>query len=237
MMPTCDDEIEITIQGVWRGTRKLFALALFVIPFGMAFGVAAIESGLSVMQATMMSVLVFSGAAQFASLDIWSSASALSLMLVALAVSARHILLGASLSPWINKLARRKRLPALAMLSDPNFADSFNAFQNGERDVGRLIGGGLVLWVAWIAGTLAGAVAGEHFTDLDRLGVDVLMPCYFSALVIAHWRNEWAGRQTVLPAIMACIVALSGAYLLPAGWIVVAAALAGGGVAGLLHGR
>lgn len=236
-MPTCGDEVKITIQGVWRGIRKLLALALFVIPFGMAFGVAAIESGLSVLQATTMSVFVFSGAAQFASLDLWSSASALSLMLVALAVSARHILLGASLSPWVNKLSRRKRLPALAMLSDPNFADSFNAFQNGERDVGRLVGGGLVLWMAWIAGTIVGAVAGEQFADLDRLGIDVLMPCYFAALVIANWRNEWAGHQTVLPALAAGLVAVFGTCLLPAGWTVVAAALAGGGIAGLLHGR
>lgn len=236
-MPVSNDEIEITAQGVWRGIRKMSALALFVIPFGMAFGVAAIESGLSVLQATAMSVFVFSGAAQFASLDLWSSASALSLMLVALAVSARHILLGASLSPWVNKLSRQRRLPALAMLSDPNFADSFNAFQNGERDVGRLIGGGLALWVAWIVGTIIGALAGARFADLDRFGVDVLMPCYFAALVIAHWRNEWAGHQTVLPATIACFVAIFGAAVLPAGWIIVAAALAGGAIAGLLHGR
>lgn len=236
-MPVSNDEIELTAHGVWRGVRKLFALALFVIPFGMAFGVAAIESGLSIMQATTMSVLVFSGAAQFASLDLWSSASALSIMLVALAVSARHILLGASLSPWVNKIGRRRRLPALAMLSDPNFADSFSAFQNGERDVGRLVGGGLVLWVAWIAGTIAGAIAGEQFADLDRFGIDVLMPCYFAALVIAHWRKEWAGHQTVLPALAAGSIAISGTFLLPAGWAIVVAALAGGGVAGLLHGR
>jgi len=231
------DTIELTADGIWRGIRKLSGLALFVIPFGMAFGVAAIERGLSITQAATMSALVFSGAAQFASLDLWSSASALSLMLVALAVSARHILLGASLSPWINKLGRRRRLPALAMLSDPNFADSFNAFQKGERDIGRLVGGGLVLWAAWVAGTLLGAVAGEQFADLERFGIDVLMPCYFAALVIAHWRNEWAGLMTVLPALAAGSVAISGTFLLPAGWAVVAAALAGGAVAGLMHGR
>ena len=92
-------DIRITIQGVGRGIRKMFALSLFIVPFGMAFGVAAIESGMSVIQATTMSVVVFSGAAQFASMDMWSTSSYVSLLLVVLAVSARHILLGAALSP------------------------------------------------------------------------------------------------------------------------------------------
>ncbi|MEO9873435.1 MAG: AzlC family ABC transporter permease [Anderseniella sp.] len=215
----------------------MFALALFIVPYGMAFGVAAIDSGMSATHAVAMSVFVFSGAAQFASLELWSSASVVSLLLVVLAVSARFILLGASLSPWVNRLKRPQRLAALTMLSDPNFADSINAFQNRERDIGRLLGGGLVLWAAWIIGTTIGAVIGQSFGDLHRFGIDVLMPSYFVALLLAGWLSEWEGGQTWLPAITAALIAIFGLHVLPPGWNIVGAAVAGGVVGGLVHGR
>ncbi len=230
-------EILLSARGIGRGMRKMFALALFIVPYGMAFGVAAIDSGMSATHAVAMSSFVFSGAAQFASLELWSSASVVSLLLVVLAVSARFILLGASLSPWVNKLNRPQRLAALTMLSDPNFADSLNAFQNHERDIGRLLGGGLVLWAAWIIGTTVGAVIGETFGDLERFGIDVLMPSYFVALLLAGWLSDWQCRHTWLPAVTACLIAVIGLHVLPPGWNIVGAAMAGGIVGGLIHGR
>ncbi|MEO1160226.1 MAG: AzlC family ABC transporter permease, partial [Pseudomonadota bacterium] len=221
-------EIVISAHGIRRGMRAMFALALFIIPYGMAFGVAAIDAGMSATHAVAMSVFVFSGAAQFASLDLWSSASVLSLLLVVLAVSARFILLGASLSPWINRLSRPHRLAALTVLSDPNFADSLTAFKNHERDIGRLFGGGLVLWAAWIVGTTIGAVVGSSFGDLHRFGIDVLMPSYFAALLLAGWLSEWQGARTWLPAVAAALTAILGLYILPPGWNIVGAAVAGG---------
>ena len=230
-------EVLISARGIRLGIRTMFALALFVIPYGMAFGVAAVESGMSATHAVAMSALVFSGAAQFASLDLWSSASVISLLLVVLAVSARFILLGAALSPWVNELNRPQRLVVLTVLSDPNFADSQLAFQRKERDIGRLFGGGLALWIAWIIGTAIGAVIGQSFGDLDRFGIDVLMPSYFAALLLAGWLNEWQDSQTLLPAMVAALVAVIGLHTLPAGWNIVAAAVLGGVVGGLWYGR
>ncbi|WP_108882472.1 AzlC family ABC transporter permease [Anderseniella sp. Alg231-50] len=230
-------EVVISAAGVRRGMRTMFALALFIIPYGMAFGVAAIDAGMPATHVVTMSVFVFSGAAQFASLELWTSASIISLLLVVLAVSARFVLLGASLSPWINRLSRPQRLAALAVLSDPNFADSLTAFKNHERDIGRLLGGGLVLWAAWIIGTAAGAVVGSSFGDLHRFGIDVLMPSYFAALLLADWLSEWQGARTWLPAVAAALTAILGLHVLPPGWNIVGAAVAGGVIGGFIHGR
>ena len=86
-------------------------------------------------------------------------------------------------------------------------------------------------------GTVIGAFAGEAFGDLDRFGIDVLMPSYFAVLVLMQWRVEWEGVKTYLPAIVASLVAVLGLYLLPTGWNVVVAALSGGLVGGLTYGR
>lgn len=237
------DPVCLTMRGVQSGVRSMAAIAVFVVPYGLAFGVAAVEGGIPVGKAAAMSIFMFSGAAQFAALDLWSSHSLLSLLLVVLAVSTRHIVLGASLSPWINQLPRRKRLLSLMVLSDPNFADSFMAFQRNENDIGRLVGGGLILWAAWVIGTLFGALIGAQFGDLDRFGMDVLMPCYFAAMVLAQWLGQgldqgarrWRVMQTVLPAIAAMLVALVGLQILPEGWNIIMAALAGGAIGGFLH--
>lgn len=232
-----NNEIKLSVNGVLRGVRKMSAIALFIIPFGVAFGVAAVETGISALEAIIMSIFVFSGVAQFAALDLWSPTTIVSLLLVIFAVSARNVLLGAALSPWVNKLSRPKRLLAMTMLSDPNFADSYNAFKNGEIDIGRLVGGGLILWLAWIFGTLIGTLAGQSFGDLGRFGIDVLMPSYFTALILAQWMGHWDGMNTLLPAIIASIVAVLGLEILPTGWNIVVATLASGIVGGILHGR
>lgn len=230
-------EMRLTMGGIARGLRRMAGLAVFLVPFGMAFGVAAVERGIPLEQTLVMSALVFSAAAQFAALQLWDTGALVSLLLVVLAISTRHILLGAALSPWLNQVGRPKRLASLTVMSDPNFADTSAAFERDERDIGRLVGGGLALWLSWVIGTAIGAIAGEQFGDLDRFGIDVLMASYFAAMLLTRWLQRWQGRHTVVPAAAAAAVALVGLHVLPAGWNIVAAALAGGAVGGIMYGR
>lgn len=56
---------------VWTGFRQLVPLALFVTLFGAAFGLAAVQAGLTDSIIIAMSTLVFAGASQFATLELW----------------------------------------------------------------------------------------------------------------------------------------------------------------------
>jgi predicted branched-subunit amino acid permease len=62
-----------TAHGLVRGGQRLLPVSVFVLPFGVAYGAAAIEAGLSADQAMVMSLVVFAGASQFAALDLWQS--------------------------------------------------------------------------------------------------------------------------------------------------------------------
>ncbi|MGF1476494.1 MAG: AzlC family ABC transporter permease [Geminicoccaceae bacterium] len=222
------------MSGVTRGARRLFPIAIFVIPFGIAFGVAAVEAGLSAFQAITMSGLVFSGAAQFAALDFWTSPIAFgSLALVALALNARHVIMGAALAPWVNELPLAKRLLVLTFLSDANFADSQPAFKSGERDVGVLLGGGLILWTNWIAGTAIGAAGGSLIGEPETFGVDVVMVCFFAAVVVGQLND----RTMILPAIVAAVVSIASLAWGPTGWNVILAAFSGGLAATIFHAK
>ncbi len=230
-MPNCETaDVRLTMAGVTRGARRLAPIALFVIPFGIAFGAAAIEGGVTPGQSVVMSLSVFSAAAQFAALEFWDGPLlTFSLLLTVLAVGTRLILMGATLAPWLNQLSRPKRLLALSLLSDVNFADSYDALRRDDRDLGRLVGGGLALCICWVIGTAIGVIAGASLGNLGRYGIDVVMVAFFAAIAVGQWQDI----KDLLPSIVSAFVAVLGLTLLPPGWNIVLAAVAGG-IAGVL---
>ncbi len=87
-------------QLVWTGFKQLLPLSVFVVVFGVAFGLAAAQSGLSAPAIIAMSTLVFAGASQFAALELWGpQVSLLTLVITVFAINARHLLMGATLYP------------------------------------------------------------------------------------------------------------------------------------------
>ena len=229
-MPKSPKHAFISASGICRGAREMAPLAAFLIPFGIAFGVAAIETGLTGAQTIIMSGTVFAAASQFAVLEIWGTSIPLvPLILIALAVNARFILMSASLYPWLRELPWSKRLGSMLVLSDANFASCLSAYNAGERDVGVLIGGGLALWSAWIIGTAGGIVFGDQIGDPRAFALDVVMLAYFAALLA----GSWSGKATLLPWLVAGGVSVAAYWWAPANWHVIAGALAGGIVGGL----
>lgn len=222
------EAVVVTGAGVGRGARRLALLTLVLLPFDVAYGAAAVASGLSPVEAILTSAVVFAGAAQFAALDLMH-ASLVSLALVVLAVNARHLVLGATLAPWANAAPLNRRLLVLTFLSDANYADTQAARREGERDFGVLLGGGLTLWVGWVAGTAIGALAGAGAGELEAYGADVAMAAFFTAAIAPACRKP----EAAVPAAIAALVAVASAAFLPAGWNIVAAAVAGGAAGAL----
>src|SRR5262245_21246251 len=219
------ERTRFTARGAWRGSIEIAPIAAFVLPFGIAFGVAASAKGVPAEISLFMSIAIYAGASQFAALDLWYAPLPLAtLALTVLAVNARHILLGAVLAPWLLRVPLRRRFAALLFLSDANFAHAIAARERGEMDAGILFGSGVTMWVTWIAGTAIGVLAGSLLGDLSRFGFDAVMLTYFAAIVVGQWK----GRSDLLPWVAAAAVALIGAHLLPPGWHIIAGALTGG---------
>ncbi len=180
---------------------------------------------------TLLSGVVFAGASQFASLELLRSPVPwVPLVLVVFAVNARHILMGAVLYPWFGRLPFARRLLPAALMTDVNWALAVQAYERGERDMGHLVGSGLLLWVTWIAGTGAGAALGDAVAiDLDRFGLDLIFLLFFTCMLTGLRR----GRGDDIAWLVAGATTLVSAALLPAFWHVLTGALAGG-IAGLL---
>ncbi|WP_404369133.1 AzlC family ABC transporter permease [Marinobacter sp.] len=204
---------------------RLSPIALFVVAFGIAFGLAAVQKGLAPLEATLMSLVVFAGASQFATLEMWGNEIAiLPLMAVVFAINSRHLLMGASLYPMLRELPVGQRYGILFVLTDANWAVAAQDYQNGRRNLEVILGGGLVLWLAWLIGTLIGVYFGGMLQEPKSLGLDMVLGCFLLAMALG-------GRRTprVLVAWLVAGSAAMAAYRwLPPHTHVVVGALAGG---------
>ncbi|WP_252109707.1 MULTISPECIES: AzlC family ABC transporter permease [unclassified Halomonas] len=225
------NETTLTIAGTWQGIRLMLPLAFFTIAFGLAFGVAASHQGLAAWQALSMSTLVFAAPSQFAALELWHAPlPLLALAGTTLAIHTRHMLMGASLYTWLAPLPPLKRFAVIFLVTDSNWALALSKYQQGERNVGILLGGGIALWAAWVLGTGAGLMFGGGITHPERFGLDMIMLCFLLVIVIGNRPRAFM----VLPWLAAGTSALLAYWWLPPFLHVMVGALTGGAVAVLL---
>ncbi|MDR5905259.1 AzlC family ABC transporter permease [Franzmannia qiaohouensis] len=216
--------------GTLKGLKRMAPLSLFVIAFGLAFGVAAIQRGLSGLETLLMSGTVFAGASQFAALELWGPQIPLvALIASTFAINARHLLMGAALYPWLRHLPSRQRYASLALMSDSNWAMAAADYRRGETNVGMLVGGGIALWLAWMLGTLLGVVFGSGISEPERFGLDVIMGCFLLSMLVGGKLD----LGVLVPWVAAALAALAALAWLPENSHVIVGALAGG-IAGLL---
>ncbi|MBJ6800959.1 AzlC family ABC transporter permease [Geomonas propionica] len=210
---------------IWAGYREMIPLSIFVSAFGAAFGLAAIQAGLSGSSIIAMSTLVFAGAAQFAALKLWGAqVPFFTIMITVFAVNARHLLMGSSLYPWLRHLSRPKRYGVMVVASDANWAMSMRSFSVGEPGLGLLFGGGVALWSFWVLGTWLGVYFGNAVRDPKALGLDMVMGCFLLAMVV---RGEKSLRMSAAWAV-AAFASLLAYWYLPENSHVIVGALAGG---------
>lgn len=196
-------------------------LGLAVGVFGISFGVLAVASGLTVAQASAMSLLVFTGASQFAAVGVIESGGSTAAALgSALLLAARNGAYGLALSRTIDG-----RLP-FRLLAAQFVIDESTAMSTAQPDPERRRKGfwmaGLSVFVFWNLGTLAGALGGDAIGDPERFGLDAAFPAGFVALVVPHLKSV-DGR---LAALIGTTVALLLVPVAPAGVPVLAAAAA-----------
>ncbi|GGK54460.1 AzlC family ABC transporter permease [Amphritea balenae] len=216
---------ELNCQNIWAGFKQLVPISFFVVIFGLAFGLAATQAGLDNSSIIVMSTLVFAGASQFAALELWSvEVAIIPLAVTVFAINARHLLMGATLYPWLRQLPPTKRYTVMLVVSDANWAMSMQAFTRGEPAMGLLFGGGLALWSFWILGTWLGLYFGNAIQDPVSLGLDMVMGCFLLAMVVGGQKDF---RMFII-WIVAAVSSLLAYWYLPPNSHVIVGALAGG---------
>src|SRR5919107_1998867 len=196
-------------------------IGLAVGVYGVSFGVLAVASGLSSAQACVMSMLVFTGASQFAFIGVLAAGGgALAASGPAVMLAVRNAAYGLSLTPILPARLRDRALAAQLVIDETTAM----ARAQDEPAAARraFLATGASVWLCWNAGTLAGALLGGGLGDPRTLGLDAMFPAAFLALLAPQLRRAGAPVAAVTGVVVAVVLV----PFAPAG-VPVIAALAG----------
>ncbi len=213
--------------------RDAVGLGVAVGLYGVAFGAAADAAGLSVWQAATMSLLMFTGASQFALVGVLGAGGSAGAALgSALLLGTRNTVYGVRLVPLLHPRGLLPRLGTAHWVIDETTALSIAA---PDRALARVafLAGGASIFLVWNVTTVVGALGAAALGSTARAALDAVVPAAFLALLWPRLRRgfpEAAVQRRV--AVGGAVVALALTPFVPAGVQVLAAA-----VAVLLAGR
>lgn len=229
---TDEKVVTLTRAGIATGARMALPFMVSSVIYGIAFGLMAQAVGLSNLEATLMSALVFSGTAQVAVLQAWSMTGGLvAPFLIVLVANVRYILMGAALRPWLGTLRAREVAAPLFFLVDGGFALAMRSRAAGNPDAGMLLGACTCSFVGWVIGTALGGLTGQLITNPRAIGLDfvVISFCAAAATMIAR------GVRDFVPAIVAAVAIIALDRFYPGPWAVVAGGIAAAVVGALRY--
>ncbi|WP_374668252.1 AzlC family ABC transporter permease [Acinetobacter sp.] len=208
--------------GFGRGVLDMLPLSLAVIPWGILAGSAAVNAGLSLMQAVGMSALVFAGAAQLVSLSMLSAgASALSIIVTIFFLTSQHFIYALHLRGDASGLPLAQRLSIGFLLTDELYA---TAMLNQERPYRYLLGAGLSFYLCWVGFSVVGIWLAKIIPNLAALHLEFSIVAIFLVMAVLLMKNRLAIAGMCVSAIMAAVLT----------WMKLEAAILLAGLCGML---
>ena len=207
--------------------RDAVGLGVAVGLYGAAFGAAADAAGLSAWQAATMSLLMFTGASQFALVGVLGAGgSGAAAVGSALLLGTRNTVYGVRLVPLLQPRGLLPRLATAHWVIDETSALSIAA---PDRKLARVafLAGGASIFLVWNATTVFGALGAAALGPTARAALDAVVPAAFLALLWPRLRRDFpeaAVQRRV--AVGGAVIALALTPFVPAGVQVLAAAIA-----------
>ena len=207
-----------------KGIIDVSPLMIPVVPFGLIFGILAIDIGFSPLATMGMSLIIFGGASQIVLLQLFSGgASSLVIISSVGAVNSRHLLYGAVVSEHVSDLKLIWKIIISYFLIDQAFARSNEYFKtnNDKNKYFHLIGGGVTCWLIWQTTTFLGIILGSAIPE--KLGLSFAVPLTFLALLV----NDFRKIINVIVILISGLITTLGYNYIPYKAYVIVAALTG----------
>lgn len=187
--------------------RQALSVGVATALYGISLGALAVANGLTVWQACVTSLLLFSGGSQFALVGVLGAggsvgAAVASSSLLAIRNGVYGLQMAATLAPkgW-------RRIAAAHLTIDESTAVALAQPDRPARDVGFWVTG-LTIFTGWNLATLAGALLGDALGDPRTYGLDAAAAAAFLALL-------WPRLKDRQPAALAVAGALTAGILIP----------------------
>lgn len=169
--------------------RTALSVALTVGLYGAAFGAAGVTAGFSILQTCLLSILLFSGASQFAVVGIMGAGgAAISAIATATLLGFRNALYGLQMAP-ILKVKGIRRVLAAQITIDESTAVATLQDNDEDRKRGFYLTG-IGVYVFWNLFTFLGALGASAIGDPSVWGLDSAVPAAFLGLIWPRLKNK-----------------------------------------------
>lgn len=211
-------------------------ICLGYLSVSFAFGIFAVNSGLQVWQAVLLSMTNVTSAGQLAAVPIIAAGGSLiELASSQLVINLRYALMSVSLS---QRLDGTVTVPHRLAISFVNTDEVFAVASSRPGTVGRRYLYGLILtpFFGWSLGTLVGGIMGDLLPAVVTAALGIAIYGMFIAIVIPKARSE---RPTALCVLLAVVMSCLFHYLpalqaVPQGFVIILCAVTASAVLALV---
>lgn len=219
-----------------KGIIDGIPICLGYLSVSFAFGIFAVDSGLSIMQSLMISMTCVTSAGQLAAVPIIAGAGGLAELAISqLVINMRYALMSITLS---QKLDRGVSVPNRLAIAFVNTDEVFAVASSQKGTVSKWYMYGLMLtpWLGWSSGTLIGAVAGNVLPAIVTSSLGVAIYGMFIAIVVPEAKKS---RPTALCVVIAVILSCMFYYVpglsqIPSGFTIIVCAVVASAVMAVL---
>lgn len=209
------------------------SIAVAVGVYGVSFGALATASGLSVLQACALSLLMFTGGSQFAFIGVISGGgSGAAATAAAVLLGLRNGVYGMQLNVMLRPRSVLARLGHAQITIDESMATASGQSEPREQRIGFLTAG-IGIFIMWNLFTFIGAIAGNAIGNPKTFGLDGAAVAAFLGLL---W-PRLQGREPVAIAVACGFVTALAVPFVPGGVPIIIAAVVAAAIGWFSHGR
>jgi 4-azaleucine resistance transporter AzlC len=210
-----------------QGIVKMAPMVLGAIPFGIAYGILAVQGGLTIGETLLMSIVVFAGASQFMAVGMFSAGVGWpTIVLSTFLINVRHLVMGLSISPYLSQTPPGwQRMIAFGM-TDEAYLASITHYREQDAEQGNphfLLAAGLSMYTVWFLSCVVGAIAGHSIADPLKWGLDFAMPATFLTMLLP----EVVSKRLLAVVAVAASSAVGAYVLIPGKWYIIIAVVVG----------
>lgn len=167
------------------GVRACIPTLLGYIGIGIAAGVVGKAANLSVIEVTLLALIIYAGASQFIITGLMIVATPISaIIFTVFLVNSRHFLMSMATAPAFRRFSLLNNIGIGSLLTDESFAVVMNAIANKVPvNAAWMHGLNLTAYIVWVLSCLIGALIGEWLPNPALFGLDYALVAMFIGLL------------------------------------------------------
>lgn len=207
------------------GLKDTLPTVFGYIGIGLAFGIVSRAASMDVWIALLLSLITYSGAAQFVIVSMVAAQSPLiSIVLSVFMLSARMLLTSMTVAPYYKDESMGKNIALGTLLTDETFALSMSKLNYTDHKLSYpwLTAANLFAYSAWAAAAVAGNLIGSLIPDPEKFGLDYALVAMFIGLLYLQMIGDRSMKFTfqVGLVLVALVLTYVGMIFIPGSLLV-----------------